>query len=121
MEHKTEASYMAKQQKNRNELFGVPATSVKVTLERLVDRFYEWIGKENLKWFRHLRGLTGTYAPVLRLNHKRKGMPCYPVHLREGMQIRNWMRQQKECVGFDAHSYDNNWVKLVEITIDKYL
>lgn len=30
--------------------------------------------------------------PVLRLNFNRKHIPFHPVGLREGMQIRNWMR-----------------------------
>jgi len=87
--------------------------------ENLINKFSKWIGNENLRYFKHLNGLTGTYAPVLKLNQKRKGIPVHPVHLREGMQIRNWMRQQKECNGWNDIDFDDNWCNLVELTIKK--
>lgn len=39
-----------------------------------------------------MKGLKGSVFPVLRLNFNRKHIPAHPVGLREGMQIRNWMR-----------------------------
>ena len=39
-----------------------------------------------------LRFKKGCVFPVLRLNFNRKHIPFHPVGLREGMQIRNWMR-----------------------------
>ena len=89
--------------------------------QSLIKKLYDWLGKENLRWFKHLKGLKGTYSPVLKLNRKRKFIPVHPVHLREGMQIRNWMRQQPECKGWNAHDFDNNWAKLVELTVETYL
>jgi len=86
--------------------------------ESLIEKFRQWIGEENLRWFSHLKGLTGTYSPVLKLNVKRKGIPVHPVHLREGMQIRNWMRSQPECKDWDSHDFDNNWQELVKLTIE---
>ena len=57
-----------------------------------IDAFKKYLGEENLRYFRHLKGLKGSVFPVLRLNFIRKGIPYHPVGLREGMQIRNWMR-----------------------------
>ena len=57
-----------------------------------IDALRKYLGEENLRYFRHLKGLKGSVFPVLRLNFKRKHIPAYPVGLREGMQIRNWMR-----------------------------
>ena len=51
----------------------------------------EWLGEEGIRYFKHLKGLKGDAFPVLRLNVKTKGMPVYPVHFREGRQIRNWL------------------------------
>ena len=67
-----------------------------------------------------MKGLTGSCAPVLKLNQKRKGIPVYPVHLREGMQIRNWMRQQDECKNWTDIDFDDNWTILIEKTINEY-
>lgn len=91
----------------------------KIFSDKLISDFINWIGEENLRWFKHLKGLTGTYAPVLKLNQKRKGIPVHPVHFREGMQIRNWMRQQKECENWSSEKLDNNWTVLIEETINK--
>lgn len=43
-----------------------------------------------------------------------EGRIPHPVHFREGMQIRNFMREQPECKGWTDHEYDDNWVKAVE-------
>lgn len=77
-------------------------------------RLREWLGDENVRYFRLLKSLTGTYSPVLHLNSKRKGIPTHPVHFREGMQIRNWMRNQPEFNGWDSERLDSYWSILVE-------
>lgn len=87
---------------------------------KVIDDFYQWFGEENVRYFKHLKGLTGNYSPVLKLNSKRKFMPVHPVHLREGMVIRNWMRGRDEFKDFNDHDFDNNWTKLVELTVEKY-
>lgn len=51
-----------------------------------------WLGEENIRYFKHLKGLKGSVFPVLKLNMDRKGLPAHPVHFREGMQIRNYLR-----------------------------
>lgn len=51
-----------------------------------------WLGEENVRYFKHLKGLKGSVFPVLKLNMDRKGLPAHPVHFREGMQIRNYLR-----------------------------
>ena len=89
--------------------------------DSLKQKLFEWLGEENLRYFKHLKGLTGTVSPVLKLNRERKMIPTHPVHLREGMQIRNWMRGQSECEEWGGHDFDDNWEKLVEATIDEYL
>ena len=57
-----------------------------------VDSVRKYLGEENLRYFRHLKGLKGNVFPILKLNYHKKGIPFHPVGLREGMQIRNWMR-----------------------------
>lgn len=57
-----------------------------------VDSARKYPGEENPRYFRHLKGLKGNVFPILKLNYHKKGVPFHPVGLREGMQIRNWMR-----------------------------
>jgi len=87
--------------------------------DKLINDFISWIGNENLRWFKHLKGLTGTYSPVLKLSQKRKGIPIHPVHFREGMQIRNWMRRHKSCKNWTDNDFDDNWVLLVDMAVKK--
>ena len=87
--------------------------------DKLVDDFILWMREEGLRFFKHLKGLTGTYSPVLKLNQKRKGIPVYPVHLRDGMQIRNWMRRHESCKNWTDNDFDDKWVHLVDCAIKK--
>ena len=60
--------------------------------QRHVESVRKYLGEENLRYFRHLKGLKGEVFPVLKLNYHKKGVTAHPVGLREGMKIRNWMR-----------------------------
>jgi hypothetical protein len=82
----------------------------------IADKLIEFLGKDGIRWFGHLKGLTGTCSPVLRLNSKRKGIPVHPVHFREGMQIRNFLRTLKEC---EEINFDDEWCSLVELAVER--
>jgi len=41
----------------------------------------------------------------------------HPVHFREGMQIRNFMRASGYCQGWTSEDFDEMWVKAVEETL----
>lgn len=87
-----------------------------------------WLGKEGLEYFCGLKEEYGTISPVIveelytdeelkeDLNRKQKKIP-YPVHFREGMQVRNWMRRQGETDDWDDHDYDETWIPLVEAVV----
>lgn len=83
--------------------------------QRHVDAVREYLGEENLRFFRHLKGLKGEVFPVLKLNYRKKGIPVHPVGLREGMQIRNWMRDFPEFMYLTQNSIE----KLAEELINK--
>ncbi len=80
----------------------------------MIEEFKQWLGQDGISYFRHLKGLTGEYSPVLRLNYERKGIPTHPVHFREGMSIRNWMRTREEYKLLDSEKLDSEWIVLVE-------
>lgn len=77
-----------------------------------------WLGEENVRYFKHLKGLKGSVFPVLKLNMDRKGLPAYPVHFREGMQIRNYLRTKfPELSEMAGDILDDYTVELMEKVI----
>ena len=74
----------------------------------------KYLGSEGIRFFSHLKGLTGTVSPVLKLNFEKKLMPHHSVHFIEGMRIRNFLRGLPELDGCD---YDEIWEELVELAI----
>lgn len=42
----------------------------------------------------------------------------HPVHAREGMIIRNAMRKSGLCKDWDAHDYDDNWIRVVILALE---
>lgn len=85
----------------------------------LVDKAKIWLGVDGINFFSHLKGLTGDVSPVLSLNEERKHIPAHPVHFREGMTVRNWMRDQDECKNWSGDDFDDNWAILIENAIKK--
>ena len=75
----------------------------------------KWLGEDGIRFFKHLKGLTGNVAPCLKLNVLRKGVPVYPVHFREGMQVRNWLRENSAIAGvIDSATLDNCYREIIE-------
>lgn len=86
----------------------------------LIQRLGAWIGPENIRYFKHIKGLKGSVNTVLKLNFKRKHMPGHPTHFREGMQIRNWLRTQPETSTWNDADFDRNWAPAVELAIAEW-
>ena len=89
----------------------------KLTEEEMA-AFKKWLGEEGIRYFKHLKGLKGIVVPILKLNYEKKGMQAYPVHFREGVQIRNWLRENTE-LGKKCNSaeLDNCYVEILEEAI----
>jgi hypothetical protein len=58
---------------------------------------------------------TGTASPVFG----RKSNRCipHPVHFREGMSVRNAMRDSGLCTDWSDHDFDDNWTEVVELAV----
>lgn len=83
--------------------------------ELYVKTLKTWLGEENVRYFKHLKGLKGAVFPVLKLNMDRKGLPVHPVHLREGMQIRNFLRTKfPELFEMEGDILDDYTINLME-------
>lgn len=85
----------------------------------LAEKVKEFIGKKGNRYFRLLYQFHGHIPLVVRLNEKRKFLPVHTVHLNEGMQIRNMLRGLEQCKGWDDHDFDNNWIELTCMAIDR--
>ncbi len=81
----------------------------------IVEAIRKWLGEKGLRLFRHYKGITGTVSPVFGRT-RRRHLP-HPVHFREGMQVRNFLRSLDECKNWTAHDFDNRWATIVEEAI----
>jgi hypothetical protein len=79
--------------------------------ENLISKTIEWLGKEGKDFF------TSVYKKYGKLNVVLEGFPPHPVHLREGMTVRNFMRESNLCEGWSDHDYDDNWEKLILLSL----
>jgi hypothetical protein len=79
---------------------------------RLVKEVKEWLGQDGIKFFRDVKKKYGRLDALWM-----DGILPHPVHFREGMKVRNFMRDTGLCRGWDAHDYDNLWVAVVERAI----
>lgn len=86
----------------------------------LIKRLGAWLGPENIRYFKHIKGLKGSVNTVLKLNPKKHIGPGHPIHFREGMQIRNWLRTQPETSGWNDADFDNHWAHAVELAIAEW-
>ena len=78
----------------------------------LVEEVKRFLGKDGIDFFKECLLKYGTVSPVWM----EYGIP-HPVHFREGMQVRNFMRSTKYCDNWDSHDFDNNWITVIEKAI----
>jgi hypothetical protein len=82
-----------------------------ITLE-LIERTKKWLGKDGKDFF---TGLIKDHGEI-NCVYMEGGIP-HPVHFREGMQVRNFLRGTGLCEGWDAHDFDDNWINIIEKAI----
>lgn len=85
----------------------------------LVIEVRKWLGDDGLTFFSDCKRDHGTVSPVLTPDREGgfQAIP-HPVHFREGMNVRNFMRSSDYCAGWNDHEFDNNWTALIERAID---
>lgn len=88
--------------------------------EGLIDAMRKYLGKEGKEFFVECLTEFGEVSPVIPPNHK-LGWPSIPkaVHFREGMDVRNFLRTQRECWNWPHHDLDNLWAVVVEKAIQE--
>ena len=78
--------------------------------EKIVEFMRRYLGIDGLAQFREFMEEYKTVSPCF--TPKGSSIP-HPVHFREGMQIRNAMRNSRLCDGWTAHDFDNRWAIIV--------
>lgn len=73
------------------------------------------LGYDALTWFQSLYDQFGNEFDTACLDTG--GIP-HPVHFREGMTIRNMLRDSGLFPKWDSHDFDNNWGAVVKAALD---
>jgi hypothetical protein len=79
----------------------------------LIIKTRAWLGDDGCKFFDEVKKGHGK----INACWDEGGIP-HPVHFREGMQIRNFMRTSGLCEDWSDHDFDDNWVELIKGTLN---
>jgi len=74
--------------------------------KKLINKAKKWLGKNGIKFFRDVQTKYGKIATACWMH---EGIP-HPVHFREGMQVRNWLRTNSD---WDFDRIENHWDELI--------
>lgn len=77
--------------------------------EEVVKGLKSWLGEPGERYFQWCIDTHGEICCV----YNEHGIP-HPVHLCEGMQVRNFLRTTDYCKNKDTHWLDDNWAILVQ-------
>lgn len=81
-----------------------------------MDKLRKWLGPDGLECFRGYKEKYGTVSPVFSEILEGFDIP-HPVHFREGMFVRNFLRSLPECKDWDAIKLDDSWIAIIEEVI----
>jgi hypothetical protein len=86
----------------------------------IIDKLRKFLGDHGIEFFRKIKEEFGTVLAVLppkhELNPNGKYAP-HPIHFREGMQIRNFLRSITEETPWEFDRYENGYSDLIEWAI----
>ena len=83
--------------------------------EKLVDHLIGNLGEGYILFFAGCWHVYGTYSPVFSSG----GIP-HPVHFREGMEIRNAIRESGMCEDWDSEILDDIWCYVIDKVVKRY-
>jgi len=80
----------------------------------LVKKVHQWLGPEGRDFFKGIKENNEDLATAVWMEN---GIP-HPVHFREGMQVRNFLRKTGLCDNWTDHDLDNNWGTVIEQALE---
>lgn len=89
-------------------------TSIRIVPVTLLAKVRYWLKDNGVKYFsdileKHLR-IDAVWS---------EGSIPHIVHFQEGIQVRNFLRDQSECDSWDDHNFDNQWITVIKTILDK--
>jgi hypothetical protein len=78
----------------------------------LIKKVRKWLGEDGINHFREYKNKYGTVSPVYM-----EGTIPHPVHFRDGMQVRNFLRTLPECSTWTQEELDNKWAQVIDCAI----
>ena len=78
----------------------------------LIIKTKAWLGDDGCNFFNEIKKTHGK----INACWDEEGIP-HPIHFREGMQVRNFMRTSGLCNDWGDHDFDDSWVDLIEKTL----
>jgi len=99
-----------------------PAKKIVVWDAQFIHQLRDYLGEAGKEFFQELYEKHGHFNVVLSCDVKRNfgnagPLLPHPVHMREGMDVRNAMRDIHTAIGHpheSAHWYDNSWQSAVK-------
>lgn len=85
----------------------------------LLSRARTWLGPDGVERFIYFKKNYGEVSPVIPGSDTPFNIP-HTVHFAEGKQIRNFMRNQKECEEY-LDRLDDIWIEFIESVIAPFL
>lgn len=76
--------------------------------QSIVEAAREWLGVDGHEFFTKVYTEHKTLCAVWM-----DGRIPHPVHWREGMTVRNFLRSLDETCNWDAYDYDDRWIPIV--------
>lgn len=80
----------------------------------LVEKVRVWLSEDGIKFF---KGIKGDYGNIATACWMVDSIP-HPIHFREGMEVRNFLRSTGLCNDWSAHDFDNQWANVIEKAIE---
>jgi len=78
----------------------------------LIVEVKKWLGEGGISFFTKCKRDHGTVTPVI------SGYIPHPVHLREGMQVRNFLRGLDHCKDWVFDDFEEGWTDVIEACIN---
>ncbi len=90
----------------------VNAKKLKVEFMPLIPELKKWLGVDGINFFKNPKHKYGTVSATWM-----EGSIPHSVHFREGIQIRNKLRDLTDN-SWTCYEYDNTWAEIIEECID---
>jgi hypothetical protein len=106
-------TYIIGSDKKDDDIMDIDGVKNEVNTKPITDKLSEFLGKNGISFFKELLETRGKLSVVIF-----DGPIPHPVHFREGMQVRNFLRSLEECKEWSDEDFDDKWESLVIKVLD---